>query len=192
MIYLIGGVPRAGKTNLSKRLVKALKIKCISFDDITLLFETFAPEYGLFNIMDPDLSEIKALPIVLKLIERYTGYANDSLIIEGDNFNLDYWEKYKMSSKGNIKMAILGYENITPKEKIRLNKENSTAKNCWFEQIDSFDRKIEIAEYMINKSKLYKHQVIKTSEPSKLQYFNTHDNYDKSINECLEFLLDTK
>jgi len=37
-MYLIGGVPRAGKSTVSKKLANLLGITRIDFDDVTTLF----------------------------------------------------------------------------------------------------------------------------------------------------------
>jgi hypothetical protein len=186
IIYLIGGVPRAGKSQFSKRLAKELGITGIDFDDITTVFEKVVPDYGLFMTMDQTLREQKAEPVVRSLIELYL-YRQESLIIEGDNFDLDYFKEYLELTKGNLKMPVFGYADISKEDKIRINTETTKDMNCWFEPLEN-DQKLKIAQEMIDRSKELKRKVEGINNPN-LKYFETHNNFAEALDQALEFCL---
>ena len=187
MIYLIGGVPRSGKSQFSKQLCQKLNIARIDFDDITTVFEAIVPKYGLFMTMDQSIREQKAYPIVESLINFYL-HRKEHLIIEGDNFSLQDWLKYKDLCKSNLKMCIFGYSDITAQEKIEINSETTANQICWFEPLN-IDEKTRIAEEMIDRSKKMKNKVNEINELDYLRYFENHPNFESALEEAIKFCL---
>ena len=190
MFYLVAGVPRSGKSIFSKVLGKKLGITRIDFDDITMLFQEFIPEYGLFMTMNQSDRERKALPVVASLIQRYVETTQD-LIIEGDNISLKDYVFYEKLTQGNLKILVFGYENLSPEEKIKINSEAVKQKNlnCWFENLE-YSEKIRISQEFIDRSKELLKQVNQIDLPKKIQYFNTHQNdFEEEIKKALSFCL---
>lgn len=187
MLYIITGVPRSGKSIFSQILSKAKGISKIDFDDITTLFEEFIPEYGLFMTMDQEIREIKSLPIMKSLINKYMA-TNQSLIIEGDNVSLKDYKVYNELTRGNLKILVFGYENLTSDEKIKINTDTTNKKNltCWFENLE-YKEKIRIANEFINRSKKLKKQVQNLNIPNQVRYFNTHNSFEEEMNKALDF-----
>lgn len=187
MIYLIGGVPRSGKSQFSKLLSQSRNIARIDFDDITTAFEVVVPEYGLFMTMDQGIREQKAYPIVESLLKLYLR-RQDSLIIEGDNFSVSDWFKYKDTCKKNVKMCVFGYSEITPQQKIEINTKTSAEQFCWFEPL-SIGEKTRIAQEMIDRSIKMRKEVEEINDVNKIRYFDTHPNFQSSLGEAMEFCL---
>ena len=190
MIYLIGGVPRSGKSQFSKQLAQKLNIARIDFDDITTAFEAVVPEYGLFMTMDQDIHQQKACPIVESLIKLYLK-RNEDLIIEGDNFGLQDWLKYKEMCKDNLKMCVFGYSDITPQQKIEINTETTADQICWFEPLN-IPEKIRIAQEMIDRSKKMRVEVDEINDLNHIKYFETHPNFENTLEEAMRFCLEDR
>ena len=190
MIYLIAGVPRSGKSQFSKQLSQKLNIARIDFDDITTAFEALVPEYGLFMTMDQDIREQKAYPIVESLINFYL-QRKENLVIEGDNFDLQDWSKYKEICKNSLKMCVFGYGDITQEKKIEINSETTIEQICWFEPL-SINEKIRIAQEMIDKSKKMRKEVDEINDLNYIKYFETHPNFKNALEEAMGFCLEDR
>jgi adenylate kinase family enzyme len=182
MIYLIGGAPRAGKSQLSKRLAHKLNISRINLDDITTVFEAVVPDYGLSMDMDQYIRQQKSLPVVESLINLYL-WRDEDVVIEGVNFDILYWPKYKELAKDNIKMIILGYSNITAEDKIIINTRTTQGISCWFEPLD-ISSKLTVAQEMINRSIKMKQEVEQINDDN-LRYYETHTDLDQTFDNVI-------
>ena len=184
MIYLIGGVARAGKSQFSKKLAQELNIARIDFDDIVNVFHDVVPEYDLFRSMDQDKREAKAYPIISTLINLYV-WRNEDLIIEGDIFDIKNWNKYKTLTSNNVKMLVFGYSEISPETKLEINTKTTQNTTCWFEPLTDVD-KLRIAREMIDRSLKIKKVVHQINDPA-LKYFETHNDFESTLNDALTF-----
>lgn len=186
MIYLIGGVPRSGKSYFSKLLAKKLDIALIDYDDITQTFQDMYPEYGLFMEMNQDEREALALPIVLSLIKRYRKM-NQSIIIEGDHFNVHDWITYCKHSDNQLKLCFFCYANITPEQKVAINTQSIRKKYCWFEPL-MLEQKLKIAQTFITKSNIIKNQLQSVND-SRIQYYDTQLHFDEVMNDAMNWII---
>ena len=82
-------------------------------------------------------------------------------------------------------MLVLGYDNIPPEDKIRLNTANSNS-FCWFESLED-EKKLIIASSMIKQSVSLKNKVLEINDPL-LKYFRTHSNFKKFISNATTFV----
>jgi adenylate kinase family enzyme len=192
MFYLIAGVPRSGKSQFSKRLATELGITRINFDDFTQVFQDVVPDYGLFMEMDQGLREQKAHTLVVSLIQLYQK-RSESLIIEGDNFDLNRFEEYLKLCGNELKMVVFGYDSLTAQEKIQINTETMQDKYCWFEPLE-MEAKQRIAQEMIERSKELKSMVERLhstpafghpSKQGKLRKFVRY--FERVMGEAFEF-----
>lgn len=189
MFYLVAGVPRSGKSTFSKILSQKLGIARIDFDDITTLFQEFIPDYGLCMEMNQLEREKKSLPIMASLIKRYIR-TNESLIIEGDNINLNDYNFYNKLTNGKLKILVFGYKDLTPENKIAINTAAVNKKDitCWFENIEEYSDKLRIAQEFIERSKMLYKQVEILGSSNNVRYFDTHTNdFEKEIEKAMNF-----
>jgi|GEM_PF-3820258 len=189
MFYLVAGVPRSGKSTFSKILSQKLGISRVDFDDITTLFQEFIPDYGLFMEMNQLEREKRSLPIMASLIKRYIR-TNESLIIEGDNINLNDFNFYNQLTNGKLKILVFGYKDLTPETKITINTAAVNKKDitCWFENIEEYSDKLRIANEFIEKSKILHKQIKALNLKKTIGYFDTHsNNFEEEIEKALNF-----
>ena len=138
-------------------------------------------------IMNQNIREHKAYPIVESLLRLYLG-KQENLIIEGDNFNVKDWLKYRNTCESNVKMCVCGYGNITARQKIEINTNTTNIQSCWFEPL-SIGEKTRIAQEMIDRSVKMRKEVDKINDISNIRYFDSHPNFKASLAEAMEFCL---
>ncbi|KKR04778.1 MAG: hypothetical protein UT33_C0016G0003 [Candidatus Peregrinibacteria bacterium GW2011_GWC2_39_14] len=96
MIYLIDGVPRAGKSTLAKKLVEKNGIPFVSTDMVFNMLNDTIPE---FNLIEPYAERhIKFFPFFKNLMKHVQNSVKD-YVIEGDIFR----RRKCMSSKRSTK-----------------------------------------------------------------------------------------
>jgi adenylate kinase family enzyme len=118
MIYLIGGVPRSGKSVLAEKLSKKLSVSHIELD---LIYNSIK------RICGDMVGDIELKNITIGIIKQYEYYSKD-VIIEGVNINSYVVEQFKESSNHSI--VFIGYPNISISEKLFQIRSNA-GQNDW-------------------------------------------------------------
>lgn len=121
MIYLIGGVARAGKTSIMKRLLQDYKISGLETDSLRTMLEFSFPALKIHYQNSPEDNAIKMEPFIRAFIESRFFFDYD-FVLEGDCITPDVAMTYV--NNGLVKSLFLGYPNILLEKKIKQLVEN--------------------------------------------------------------------
>ena len=111
MIYLIDGVPRAGKSTLAKKLVEKNGIPFVSTDMVFNMLNDTIPE---FNLIEPYAERhIKFFPFFKNLMKHVQNSVKD-YVIEGDIFLPS--QVHELTKEYEIQACFLGFSKITLQE----------------------------------------------------------------------------
>lgn len=164
MIYLIGGVARAGKTSIMKRLLSDYKIPGLETDSLRTMFELSLPE---LKIHYQNLSEDNALrmePFIKAFIESRFFFDYD-FVLEGDCITPEVARVY--GNNRLVKSLFLGYPNILLEKKIKQLVENPEG---WTKGLSDYDLKEKI-ELFIKQSRLLR----ESCDKANLSFIDTSD-----------------
>lgn len=180
-IYVVGGVPRAGKSTLRKLFLNRQKVSGFSTDLIRDILKKTYPEIEHFK-NGPDLEEAKRFLPLWGTLLHYTDYYIDSWFIEGANFLPDEIAKFK---DRNIKSCFLLYSNSTPEEVFeRVRKFDSIKKKDWTLEVP--DKKLlDFCKTWVADSKFLEEECKKAG----IKVFDVGSSYNEVIEEAYQFLL---
>lgn len=125
MIYLIGGVPRAGKSTLSHLLVERNKIPFVPLDSLVHMIKDVVPDLKMTEVYD-QIPE-KFYPF-LERLTYYTTYTVPNYVIEGDCLLPRHVDELR--KKYEVKSVFLGNSN-TNMETIR----KYVGHNDWMDEL---------------------------------------------------------
>jgi hypothetical protein len=184
MLYLIGGVPRSGKSQVRNLLLKNHKISGVSIDIITKALHYSYPQLGIIENDNEQTDEEQTAilwPFVQGFIRAYRWYKSD-YILEG--VNLDPTLLKDLSETKYLKMCFMGYAEIDPKKKVQDIRENHSDAE-WTNEMN--DEAIEeMVRLLINKSK----KVREVCKEFGLRYFDTSDNFQEVIKTAADYLVE--
>ena len=204
MVYLIGGSPRGGKSILSRKLSKKLNIPYISTDNLRLVVlpyfkhneknknfpfikmydsvstDKFFRIYSGQEMLKADLTEARAVWPGLKSLINHLLVCKMDCIIEGIHLLPSFVKEFKNNK--NVRIVFL---TKTTAEKIYKGLNSNKDNSDWL--IDNAKNKETIliaaktfcsyGKYFIRETKKYKYKC-----------FNTEDNFNKQIRECIAYL----
>ena len=169
---IIAGVPRAGKTTLSRLLSKKFGYQHISMDSVIAGFEKCFPETGVntyqgLSSMDTlRVISSKMAPFVRAMLDQ-SGYGTDEPGVVLDMYQL-LPEDYDSCIRGSgCEIAYLITSDVTPEERFLIQKRYDTERDYTFYKSDEELR--EGAEYIVEQSLLMKEQCLKYG----LKYYET-------------------
>lgn len=185
---IIAGVPRAGKTTLSQRLMSHSWTH-ISMDAIIAGFEQCFPDTGISTYQG--LSSIDTLrvisgkiaPFIRAMIEgEYSGYESERAVF--DVYQLLPEDYIKHLAGINCAVYWIGSSDCTADERFAILKANDTEKHYTFYKTDA--ELHEGCEYIVEQSRLFKKQC----KTYGLQYRDTSYNreavFDAMIAEIMK------
>lgn len=180
--YIIGGVPRSGKTVLQDYILKKHKISGISTDLLRDGLEIGVPEFGITkNQNDLERSHI-LWPYFKGILLERVNYKN-KLVIEGANFLPSYLNELKELKY--IKVCFLGYHSTSVEDKFKSIQNESSADDDWTQDLTDTELKDDIKNW-IKVSKFYKSECKKY----RIKYFDTSKDFSKAIELAVNFLID--
>ncbi len=183
---IIAGVPRAGKSTISRRLAKQIGYRHISMDSIIAGFEKCFPETGVNTYAG--LSSMDTLHIISGKMAPFVRAMLDSS--EYDEFEpgmvLDMYqllpEDYMKYIHGaNCEIFYFITSDVTPQERFAIQKKYDTEKDYTFYKSD--EELLEGAQYIVEQSILIKEQCLKYNLP----YFETARDREQAFNDFLNF-----
>ena len=186
---IIAGVPRAGKSTMSRIISKRFGYQHVSMDSINAGFERVFPELGI-NIY-ADMSSLDILYNISGKIAPFIKAMMDSG--EYDEFDrgmvLDVYQLLpddymKHLHENNCDIFYLITSNVTPEERFLIQKKYDTEKDYTFYYTDEEIR--EGCRYITEQSILMKEQCIKHGLP----YFETAKNREAVFDQIVNFLTD--
>lgn len=182
MIYLIGGVPRSGKSTLARLILKEKKISYFSIDLFMMAFHKNNNSLGINVNLNSDERAELIWPYLKNMIITQID-AKEDFIFEGDIILPKYIKSYLKQNK-NIKMCFLGYESLNIEKSILLFKKNRTSyPNDWFSK-KSKKFMVNFLEKEVKKSKLIHKQCLDNKYP----YFDISNSYESGILKAFNHL----
>ena len=181
---IIAGVPRAGKSTVSRLLSKQYGYQHISMDSIIAGFEKCFPETGVSTYQG--LSSMDTLRVISGKMAPFV-----RAMIDSGNYDkfepgmvLDMYqllpEDYDRHVRGaNCGIAYFVTSNVTPEERFMIQKKYDTEKDYTFYKSDEELR--EGAEYIVEQSVLMREQCEKYGLP----YYETAHDRDQVIRRFL-------
>lgn len=178
--YIIGGVPRAGKSTLQKKILEQYNIPGITTDLIRdSLYETY-PEHHDFKD-GPDIYRAKGFSKLWESIIHNRRLYQDNLLIEGVNFLPETLNKFKKLDY--VEIYFLIYPKIAQKELYdRVRKYDS--KHSWTAECSDEEIK-NLCKVWINDSKFLKEECEKYG----IKYFDTSNDFEKVINNAVKIII---
>ena len=185
---IIAGVPRAGKSTVSRLLSRQYGYQHISMDSIIAGFEWCFPETGVNTYQG--LSSLETLRVISGKMAPFVRAMLDSG--EYDEFEpgmvLDMYQllpgDYDRYIRGaNCEIAYFITSDVTPEERFLIQKKYDTEKDYTFYKSDEELR--EGAEYIVEQSILIKEQC----EKYHLPYYETAKERDRVIQRFLRDFL---
>lgn len=169
---IVAGVPRAGKSTISRRLAKQYGYQYISMDSIIAGFEKCFPETGVntyagLSSMDTlCLISGKIAPFIRAILDSGK-YDEPGMGMVLDIYQLLPEDYMKYIHGANCEIAYFVTSDVTPEERFAIQKKYDTEKDYTFYKSD--EELLEGAEYIVEQSVFMKEQCRKYDLP----YFET-------------------
>lgn len=175
MIYLIGGVPKVGKSTFASLILERDNISCISTDVIRNLLDFSPTKLGFLQLEVSKRPEV-FFPYFLQFLKilqnKYPNY-----VVEGDIFTPS--QVASIQERITLKCCFLGTSSITI--------EDITEKDPnpnWVNKLPPEDQ-AEVPEQLIQLSRVFESEASKYNFP----YFNIYPDRQKSFESAYHALL---
>lgn len=182
MIYLIGGVPRIGKSTLANLLLEKDKIAYVDADWIIHMLMCAAPQVGVKTYTDFNLHEFKNkadnfYPFLYQFI-KHNQPVVDKYAIEGDSFFPEHVAK--LQKEFSVRTCFLGTSNLEPKILL-----NNPSKNDWWIKKMSPQKLTDLCKWIVEMSKF----IEKECNLHDIAYFDLAQNHREQIQKARQYLL---
>lgn len=183
MIYLIGGVPRSGKSTIANALLEAGGIPYLGIDYIKMAFAKSMPEVGI----DPDEDDARTAKqlwpfveaMIHTMIENNQTYALEGVYIEPENA-----ASLVQSHRDSIRACFVGFEEIDVNRKVRDIKAHRGVADDWL--YDASDA--ELVSF-VSDAKILSASLRSRCESLGLHYFENSNHYRRTIDGVVDYLL---
>lgn len=179
--YVIGGVPRSGKSTIQKLMLEKFNIPGISTDLLREGLIIGVPDFRLEKEGN-DFKRAEILWPYFKGILTAREYFEDSLLIEGTNFLPEYLSEFK--NNPNMRICFLGYSNIKAEDKLIQLRNNRSPNDNWTDELTDKELLENIQEWIKDSEFLEKE-----CKKYKIEYFDTSANFELEIDRAIEFLI---
>lgn len=182
MLYLIGGIPRVGKSNLANLILERNKIAYIDTDWIIHMLMFAAPqlEVKVFTELNEDKFKNKAInfyPFLYQFV-KYNQPVVENYLIEGDSFLPEH--VLALQKEFQVKACFLGSSNLQPETLL-----NNPSKNDWWIKKLSQKQLSDLCEWVQDMSSFLE----KECSLYKITYFDVAINYKEQIEKAYQYLL---
>lgn len=188
---IIAGVPRSGKSTLSRRVAKALGWQHVSMDAIIAGFERCFPETGIDTglSVNKNKSSMEILHIISGKISPFLRAMTDPeeydrkngpMVIDMYQLLPEDYAKYLDPDICGIIYLLTG--DVTPEERCRIQKEFDTPEDYTYELSDQ--ERLEGCGYLVEQSRLLREQC----EHLGLPYFETARDRETVFDGIMEKL----
>lgn len=181
---IIAGVPRAGKSTVSRLLSKRYGYQHVSMDSIIAGFERCFPETGVSTYQG--LSSMETLRVISGKMAPFVRAMLDSgeydeaepgMVLDMYQLLPEDYDRYVRGAECEIAFFITS--DVTPEERYRIQKRYDTEKDYTFFKSDEELR--EGAEYIVEQSILFREQCKKYGLP----YYETARERDRAVQRFL-------
>jgi len=184
---IIAGVPRAGKSTVSRIISKKFGYQHVSMDSIIAGFECVFPELGINTYADMSSLEIlynisgKIAPFIGAMIDsgEYDEFERGMVL---DIYQLLPDDYMKYLANKNCEIFYFITSDVTPEERFLIQKIYDAEKDYTFCKSDEEIR--EGCEYIVEQSKIMKEQCLKYVLPC----YETAKEREKVFEEFVQFL----
>ena len=181
MVYLIGGLPRSGKTIIRKKLLEKYRVDGTCTDNLRFMLSEGNKELGIDGAKPAKHNLVIMQPYLDPFIYSLIHYAKEDFVLEGDVLLPKYLAKYLENEW--IKCCFIGFSNVSPKDKAKNMREN-TCPSDWT-RVYTEEELLNFTKDGIKRSKEYKKECKKLG----IKYFDTGRNFDKSMEKILKYLI---
>ncbi|MDR2598962.1 MAG: hypothetical protein LBC73_01640 [Oscillospiraceae bacterium] len=165
---IIAGVPRAGKSTISRMIANRFGYQHVSMDSINAAFERVFPELGINTYAEMSSLDIlynisgKIAPFISAMIgsDEYEEFERGMVL---DVYQLLPDDYMKYIAGCNCEIFYFITSDVTPEERFNIQKTYDTEKDYTFYKTDEEIR--ENCEYIVEQSILMKNQCIKNNLP---------------------------
>lgn len=183
MLYLVGGVPRVGKSTLANLILERNKIAYVDADWIIHMLMLTAPHLGVkvfskFNKYEFRNKAINFYPFLYQFIKHNQPVVS-KYIIEGDSFLPQH--VFALKKDFQIKACFLGLSNLQPQILL-----NNPSKNDWWIKKLTPQQLVNLCKWIVNMSTFLE----KECRKYKIKYFDLSKNHSEQIEKAYQYLLD--
>jgi|GEM_PF-2062027 len=173
---IIAGVPRSGKSTLSKQLSKDGNYSYIPFDAIVSTSQNLYPDLGISHFEDSKEVSKKTAPFIAEFLKH--------LVFESISAVIDVYQLYPIDivdqpALQNVDILFLGYPDIYPQEKMEKILKHAR-KGDWTEGVQRKELLSYIQKY-IDESKIIKEQC----QEYGFQFIDTGSDYEEVIKQVI-------
>ena len=181
MLYLIGGVPRVGKSTLANLILERNKISYVETDWIVSMLLFAAPQLGIKYATEFTKEEYikKAenfFPYPYQFI-KYNQPVVEKYIIEGDIFLPQHVSV--LQKEFEVRVCFLGTSNLKPDTLL-----NNPSKNDWWIKKLSKEQLNEVCKWIVAISNFLE----KECKSYSLPYFDLSMDYQKTLEKAYTYL----
>ncbi len=183
MLFLVSGTSRSGKTLIARKILADKRIPYLSLDWLMMGFNDGIPEYGIHHLLWPNEIAEKMEPFLQGMINCMLVDGMD-YVIEGEAMLPQSVAALIDKYPGTIKVAFVGYTEISVEDKVALVKKHSDGENDWLTS-ESDEYISDHVRNMIAYSKMIKNGCIQHG----LTYFDTSEDFSGAIAAAADFLV---
>lgn len=183
MLYIIGGVPRSGKSILAHRLLKEKLIPYFPLDGLIGMLKNSAPEHGVAHEKDFVNKSEKAWKFNSTLF-KYLLKTQDSYAVEGDCILPKHIFEIQEKYSEHIKCCFIGYCSILPEEKLNILRKFNMGEKDWTHKHED-----EVLLGMIEEIIEHSAYLKKECEKYNIKFFDVSEDFKQSQEEAFKFLM---
>ena len=183
MIYILGGIPKSGKTTIAKEFTKRYKIPYFSTDYIMMMLSRGNTELGIDPNAGDTVVSKQIQPYVYGMIKTMVENKVDYLI-EGVHFNPDFAKELLLEYPNYIKIVYLGYKDTSVILKIyELNKYKSHIENSWYDSY-SDEEMVKLVSNLIDESEKL-NILCRTMKLNYIEVYDINSQIDEILNSIM-------
>lgn len=178
MVYLVGGIARSGKSIIRKKLLETYKISGIGTDTLRFMLLTGNPKLGIDTEKLCTDNAPLMWPYLRALIYELIENSAEDFIIEGDVLLPQYLAEYKDNL--SVIPCFIGYADVLPEQKAKDINDNSSS-NDWTKHHNL----VSLSQWNIENSIKFRKECALYG----VKYFDTGKDFEESINNVVDYLL---
>lgn len=184
MLYLVGGVARAGKSITASVMLERYSIPYLSLDSLRWGLTKGAPSLGIHSDNNDHEDAERLWPMIEAIIENILFDGRDYLI-EGVCLLPKLVSECRHANPNNVRTCFLGYPQVGLDEKVNATM-NYEGPNDWLRRLDKKSVRGFIGEAIQTSMSL------KTEcESYSIPFINSGSNFPRAINESVNVLTDS-
>jgi 2-phosphoglycerate kinase len=183
MLYIISGTSRSGKSLIAKKIMQKLGVPYLSLDWLVMGFTKGIPEYGIHDKLWPNEIAERLWSFLKAMLENMI-WSETDYIIEGEAVLPELVHGFLKKHPGNIKICFVGYANISVDKKVKEVYDYSIGRNDWLT-----NEPVYYVENHVRNMVEYSKRIEKSCVQYGIRYFDTSQNFTKTFDQAIEYLL---